>query len=231
MKKIFLWLIAGGCIATGACKKKQEDDLYTTRIAIAQFVPNADSIRVLYDGDRVTGSRALSYGTASSQNGIAYLALGSGTHNLGILSGTTALNNKIYSFGAGNYYSLFLYDSLKAGAIKTALLQDAVTKADTLAQVRFINMIAGNESLQIIFKKDTSISSTDTYLGSKTSPSYPFSTLRPGSWSVSLLRNSAVIVQPASYDLQAGKLYSFVAKGIKGATGVYTESLLLMKHN
>ena len=231
MKHVIRWLLCCCMIGIVACHKKKDGNLYTTYIAIAHFVPNADSISVLYDEQKTGGSRALSYGTATAQNGLAYLALGGGSHNMRILSGTATIKNNIYAYRAGTHYSLFLYDSLKAGTIKTALIQDAVSPVDTLAQVRFINMIADASAIQIVFEKDVAISTSEPYLGSKTSLTYAFSTLRAGSWKVSLRRNNAVIVQPAPYELQNGKLYSFVAKGVKGASGVYAESLLLMKHN
>lgn len=223
------WIVCC-CIGMLACKKNGEAG-YTTHIAIAHFVPNADSLSMQYDDSRIGGNRALTYGTATMENGLPYLTLSSGTHNTRILSGSRTVRDNVYTYGAGRYYSLFLYDSLKNDTVKAALLEDAVSPVDTLAQVRFINMIADASAVQIKFSKDTTIAVSDTYLGSKPSRSYPFSTLRPGSWKVSLERNSGVIVQPAAFDLQAGKLYSFVAKGVKSGTGVYVESLLLLKHN
>lgn len=232
MKQILSrWLLSCCIISIVACQKKEAGGLYTTHIAIAHFVLNADSISVLYDEQKISGNRALSYGMATLQNGLAYLTPGSGTHNMRILSGTTPIKDNIYTYGAGIHYSLFLYDSLKAGTVKTALIQDAVSPVDSLAQIRFINMVADAAAIQIVFEKDSAYSVSDAYLGSRTTLAYPFSTLRPGSWRVSLRRNNAVIVQPAPYELLRGKLYSFVAKGVKGASGVYAESLLLMKHN
>lgn len=218
------------CISMLACKKNSEATS-ATHIAIGHFVPNADSLSVLYDGSRIGGNAALSYGTATTQNGQAYLTLSSGTHNTRILAGSRTVRDNIYTYRAGRYYTLLLYDSLKNDTVKVALLQDGVSPVDTLAQVRFINMIADTGTVQIRFSKDTTLAVSDTYLGSKSSRSYPFSTLRPGSWNVSLERNSAVIVQPVAFNLQAGKLYSFVAKGRRGGTGQHAESLLRLKHN
>lgn len=224
------WIVCCCSIGMLACKRNGEATA-ATHIAIGHFVPNADSLSVQYDGSRIGGNTALSYGAVTTQNGLAYLTPGSGTHTMRILAGSRIVRDNIYTFRAGRYYTLLLYDSLKNDTVKVALLQDRISPVDTLAQVRFINMIADTGAVQIRFRKDTTLAASDTYLGSKSSRSYPFSTLRPGSWNISLEKNNAVIVQPAAFDLQAGKLYSFVAKGRRGGTGVYAESLLLMKHN
>ena len=216
------------CLA--ACKKNNDGSAYTTNLIISDFVLNADSITVLYDEGKVTGNRSLYYGATSTQNNSPYLRLGAGTHTLKILAGATVVRQNVFTLSPGQYYSLFLYDSIKNDAVKTALQQDAVIPVDTMAQVRFINMIPGSDTLTLTLNKDTTINRTDGYIGNKTTPSYAFSTFRPGLWKVSLSRSSAIV--PAdTFRLQAGKLYSFYAQGLNAGSGMYKESIFMIRHN
>lgn len=220
------------CCCVEACHKKQDDTAYTTHIAVSHFILNVDSISVLYDDNKVTGSPSLFYGVTTTPNGQAYLKLGAGTHTIKFMTGSTVLKENILTSGPGKYYSLVLYDSLKNNTIKAALLQDAILPVDTLAQVRFINTIPGTDTLTISFAKDTlKARGSDVYIGKKSVLDYPFTSLRPGTWTVSLIRSNQVIVPPDTFRLQAGKLYSFIARGRNGGTGAYKERIVVVKHN
>lgn len=225
-------LITCWCVFMVACHKKDDDSAFKANVAVYHFVLNADSLSVLYDDNKVTGNPSLSFGVTTSLNGKAYLRLGAGTHDLKLMAGNTLLKENTLSTTAGSYYSLILFDSVKNNTVKTALVQDVVVPVSTLSQVRFINTIPGSDTLSVTLARAvTVVRGTDIYIGNKSSLAYAFDTLHPGNWQVSLLRNSTEIARLDSFSLQAGKLYSFVAKGLKGGAGAYKESLVAVPNN
>ncbi len=226
-------LIAAMLFGAWACKKSDNSAAYQTSLSISNFVLNADSLTVLYDGNPLNGNRALSFGATTSRDSIAYLRPGAGVHDLSILVNNKLAKEKNFQAIAGKYHSLLVYDSLKSDTVKTILLEEAITVIDSVAQLRFINTIPGSDSLTLVASHDTSnYAAADVYIGLKSSPTYAFGyTLKKGSWTLRLYRGLSVIAKTDSVSFAAGRSYTIIAKGLPGGTGPKAQGLSVLRNN
>ena len=231
MRVIIIFLC--GAVLLSSCLKSKDTTANgpKSQVAITNYVVNG-SINVVFDNASLT-SAPLGFGTGVSTATGGYTPLGAGLHNFKITSNTTSATDNTISMISGTNYSLFIYDTIKTNSVKTLLLADDLTAVDTIAKARFLQFIPGVDSLTLTLKKDTTYSFADTYMGNKTAvPSLDFSfSLRPGNYQLTLQRKGITIFQQASFTVTAGKLYSFIAKGIVNGTGDYKEGVSVVQHN
>ncbi len=222
------------CFFFSSCLKNKDStgNGPKSQVAITNFVVNA-SINVILDNTALSAV-PLGFGEGVSTGMGGYIPLGSGLHNLKLSSNSNVITDNTISITSGINYSFFIYDTLQNNRVKTLLLTDDLTAIDTVARARFLQFIPGADTLTLTLKKDTTYTITDTYLGNKKTEvsTVAFSyALRPGSYQVTLQRKGVAIFQQAGFTATAGKLYSFIAKGIVGGTGNYKEVVSVVQHN
>ncbi len=148
---------------------------------------------------------------------LGYQQLTSGNNNLKILAGSTTVIDTTIFLSENKYYSVFVYEN--AGNVIALITTDILTSpGSTNASVRFIHLALGTASL-------------DIGAVGKTTPWFPFYTygqvadFRPVVGGVyDLYMNQAgtsnTLATLIDQDLVAGKIYTVIAKGIPGGTGV-----------
>ena len=229
-------IICSSTLFTSCLKNKDSTgDGPKAQMAITNYVVNGASFNVLYDNTTTT-TTPLSFGNGISTGLGAYAPFSAGIHNFKLNSGTDFAADNSISLETGKSYSFFLYDTLKNNKVKSWLLTDDLTTADTtIAKARFLQFIPGADSLTLYLAKDTLLFAVrDTYIGNKSEPGLEntfFMNLPPGNYQLQLQRNSAVIFQQASVSMLRGKLYSFVCSGTINGTGVYKENVSVVQHN
>jgi hypothetical protein len=222
------------CLFFTSCLKNKDNTANgpKSQVAVTNFVVN-DSINILYDNTAVTKA-PLAFGGGLATTTSGYVSFAAGLHNFKVSSGTTFSSDNTIAFQAGSNYSLFFYDTLQNSKLKSLLLKDDLSTVNTIANLRFLQFIPESDSLTISFKKDTTYILSDAYVGKKTNPESAFGfsySLTPGSYQVNLVRNGNSIFRIDSLLLQAGKFYSFIARGVVNGTGTYKEAMVVVQNN
>ncbi len=234
--KSFLFISVAGLIVLVSCNKNNENTGSgpKTKLSITHLIVNAPALDVFLDGTKMN-SQQFSFGSTIIANSSIYNEISPGIHMLKVSAGNSTYLEKNILLVKDSSYSLFFYDSLLNDRIKAMLIEDIKVPDTSLAKARFFHMVPGDDTLKALFIKDTlQYPVGETYLGKKFSPegSYPFNiSFKPGTYRLDLIKENQSIFSRGAFNAEAGKIYSIIATGAKGGTGVYKESITILQHN
>jgi hypothetical protein len=240
-KKIYGFIvvlsIAGLCIQ---CNKSIDSSGKLAYLSVTHAAPGTSALDVLFENNKLT--EQLAYGSTTGSSGNLYLSVISGVHNF--KAGPD--DNNFYIDGnigllAGKYYSLFIYDTLSNGKLKSLLLQDGwTTPVDTVSLIRFLNLSPDTTSFDITiintdttYKLDTLSLGAVSYIGANPKPTdlSSFSeTIRSGVCHVQVLRDSIPVLND-TITLTHGKIYTIYSKGLFNGSGATALGLGMIQHN
>lgn len=120
----------------------------------------------------------------------------------------------------GNYYSLFIVDSVKK--MKVAFVKDALTTlSGDSVKIRFFNFSPNAPAVDLLTKSGDSISLHRTFNDQSAIPSLQgFKQMKKGSYvfSVRQSNSSTMLVDSVKLDLAGGATYTLFLKGFVGGT-------------
>lgn len=208
-------------------------------MVISNYAVNNAAFDVAFDNSSLT-TTPLSFGAGTGSGTNLYTKLAAGTHSIRLSAGNNVAIDNIFSLTADRKYSFFVYDTLKTASIKSLLLKDEIIPVDTIAKGRFLQFIPRSDTLTIKLTKNANpavgdtLAASDLYMGRKSLTSSSinfFLLLKPGDYKLELLKNDSLIFRQSSFSAIAGKVYSFIAKGVKNGTGVYEQNITVLQHN
>lgn len=242
MQKIFGIIvvlgIAGLCVQ---CNKSIDSSGKQASLSVTNAAPGIASLNVLFENNKFADQ--LAFGTTTGTSGNPYLSTISGVHNF--KAGPD--DEHFYIDGnigllANKYYSVFIYDTLNNGKLRTLLLQDGLSApVDTISSIRVLDFFRDTARLQVVvINTDTTyaldtVRLTTSYIGANLNPDPSlFSSfnyrIRSGPCHVQVLRDSSLVLTD-SFSLQGGKLYTLYSKGFNNGSGADTLGLKLIQHN
>ena len=180
---------------------------------------------VYFNGENLTSNDSISYGsTSGSALGNPYLTAIAGTHNLsmGPNPSTLYINGNV-NLALNTYYSLFIYDTLQSGNLKSLILLDHLNHLDTTqSAVRFMNFCPDTVifSLFLTNAADTFRLRDAPYVGTSPDPGNysPFTYILHGYYNLAIVVDSVVIFND-SLNFISGKSYNLFSRGFINGTG------------
>jgi len=141
----------------GACEKNSEASSNKALIAITNAAPDSQPFNVYLGGVNLTSSGKIPYGLTTGSQGNPYLQGVAGVNNFQV----KADNNSPYVNGNVNFlinknYSVFIFDTVQNGVLKSLLMQDNLTVPPTSnSGIRFLNFCYDTVGLVPIIGTDT----------------------------------------------------------------------------
>jgi hypothetical protein len=226
MKKFLFAIIALITIGFGSCKKDS-----ATAEAYLRFVnlsPNAAPMDLKINDALLVGN--VGFGAASS-----YVKTSGGSINASITptGSTTGTLAGTITLTANSYNSLFIYDSVAKGQV-ALIADDRTAPPSGKVNIRFLNLVNGNVSVDVLRAGTTKLFSSRTYndyLLNSTLTSYTAFDPGPFSVSVVIAGSSVLLTSLPSIDATAGKSYTLVFKGFLGGSGTQVVSLAVIADN
>lgn len=197
-------------LITGCAKIDNNDRVPIANLAVYHVSPDAPKV-----GFRLNTSifnvDSVAYGTYGYYQNAA-----PGTRDLAVYQGTTKKINTQLTLTDGGIYSAYLAGSWAFPEL--VVLEDSLSNpASGKANIRFVNMSVGAPSLDLATNTGTAIVSGRAYkknsnfIGINGDQSYNFTIREHGSTVDKVLLPSVVV--------QAGRIYTIVAKGFYTGTG------------
>lgn len=193
------------------------------KITIINAALDSDPVTLVLDGQPINET-GIAFGKASGTATNSYMDARPGVQSTVWQVGTTTpAEAKFFQWMPDAYYTLLQYDTAVGNVAPVILVTDNITVNDTMAKGRFINSVAGNDSLSLWL-----INSTDTV---KVANKYPYlgrsgtfltdfsSSWKPGPRRMELIDQHGVVLFSEDIDLAEKINYSFVAFGESGGTG------------
>lgn len=213
------------CIMMVSCLKQVDDTAGgpKAKITIINAALDSDPVTLILDGQSINET-GIAFGQASGTATNSYLDARPGVQStLWQVGTTTPAEAKFFQWMPDTYYTLLQYDTAIGNVAPVILVTDNITVNDTMAKGRFINSVAGNDSLSLwlISSKDTvKLANKYPYLGKSGSFLTDFSTSwKPGTRRMELIDQHGVVIFSEDTDLEEKMNYSFVAFGESGGTG------------
>ena len=224
-----------------ACEKNSESAANKSYLSITHAAFSVAPLDFYFEGNKLTPSGKLSYGSTTGSPGSPYLAAIAGTHGFKATPDDTVfyIDGNI-NLLQSNYYSLFVFDSVREGKLKNLLLQDKLNApVDTMSSVRFLNFVDTTMNVYMIRASPAPTAADSlalfgrTYAGINQSPTSlaRFSNIHAGSYGVSLVINDTTLVLSDSLHFSGGKIYSFYSSGVIGGSGNAAVRLAEVQHN
>jgi hypothetical protein len=148
------WILA---IGISACEKNDQASSNKALIAVTNTSPNAKPFNVLLAGINLTSNGKLAYGFTTGTQGNPYLEGVAGVNNFQALPDSNApyVNGNINLLVNKNY-SVFIFDTVTAGKLKSLIMQDNLTVPPASnSGVRFLNFSYDTVGLVPIIGTDT----------------------------------------------------------------------------
>lgn len=228
--KLISSLIVVVSIAFYACTKEEVDPLFgEAKLRIINASPEANEYSFFINDSLKTG-QALKYGEGSG-----YLNVSAGTNSIYTkVAGEVLTNTNIAFFlDKNNNYTLFLAGKASKDSLVYLSTTDNLNfLSDTMATVRFINVSPNSPNLNLVFQKSLvdsiSVISNVNYRSASN-----YIKVKPNTYYLRIKKSgsSASLANLDAYNLQAGKIYTFWAKGLLNATGQYALSLAALNDN
>ncbi|MFI5153742.1 MAG: DUF4397 domain-containing protein [Chitinophagales bacterium] len=215
------FLIIFGCLG---CAKNIDSVANKAFIMVANVAPNTQSMNVYFNGENLTPTAALDFGSFSGSQGSPYLTAISGTHNITLGPDiTTHYINGNVNLEQNAFYSLFIYDTLQAGNLKSLILFDHLNPLDTIySAVRFMNFCPDTVIFSLLLTNavDTIPLANAPYVGSSPDPNNysPFRLIPYGIYNLAISVDSVVIFND-SLNFSSGKNYSLYSRGFINGSG------------
>lgn len=226
---------AGGMMLVSCLKQKDETGKGPkARIAIVNAALDSEPLSLLLDGAEVN-PEGISFGNASGSADNAYLPASPGIRTTAWKSGSfVPAEQKFLNWKPGGYYTLIHFDTAFNNQSPWIIVEDKPEPSDTIAKARFINCVAGMDSLSIwlVNPADTVVlASRQLFLGRTGTVSTTFDKKAdPGAWRYELFSGNGNKLAEGDLGLFAGTMYSFIAKGETGGTGAKAPGVLVLSH-
>lgn len=213
------------CLALAGCLKQEDKtgEGPKANILLVNAALDAADVNLLLDGQPLAPAD-LAYGEVGVVDENGYIRTRPGAQTIGWKIGSeTITDNKFLIWNPNSYYTVLHFDTAVNGFGQWTILQDAPVFSDTAAKVRFINCVAGPDSLSVwlINSEDTvQVANRRAYLEATGITGTEFSTnVLPGTWRYELIDKNRVVLETADFLFVRGEVYSIIGIGETGATG------------
>ena len=226
MKKIVIAVIV--LITAGFVSCKKDAAATEAYLRLVNLSPNATGTDLKINDALLVGN--VGYGAASN-----YIKTSGGTVNASLTptGSTTGALNGTLNLTANTYNSLIMYDSLSKGQV-ALIADDRTAPASGKANIRFLNLVNVNLSVDVLRAGTTKLFSSRTFNDySLNTALTAYTAFDPGPFSVSVViaGSSILITSLPSIDATAGKNYTLVLKGFLGGSGTQVVSLAVITDN
>ena len=228
---ILLAIFFGGLIS---CEKNADASSNKSNLSITNAATNSLPFDALLAGASITSSAKIAYGNTSGAQGNPYLSGVAGINNFQATpDGSTFYVSGNLSLLTNAYYSVFVYDTLKAGQLKTLVLQDNLNPPDSpYAGLRLVNFSFDSVSLILVKGADTIVAANIPYADSIQNPGAAsiFTNIASGSYQIFFLVGTTPIALD-SLDFNIGKNYTLFSEGNLATPSTAPPVLKLIQHN
>ncbi len=217
-----------------SCEKNADASSNKSNLSITNAASNSLPFNALLAGATITSSGKIAYGNTSGVQGNPYLTGVAGVNNFQATpDGSTFYVNGNISLLTNAYYSVFVYDTIKAGQLKTLVLQDILNAPDSpYAGLRLLNFSFDSISLVLVKGADTIVAANIPYADSIQNPGAAsiFTNIASGSYQVFFLVGTTRIALD-SMDFNIGKNYTLYGEGNLSTPSTAPPALKLIQHN
>ncbi|HEY8397769.1 MAG TPA: DUF4397 domain-containing protein [Flavihumibacter sp.] len=224
-----------GSLLTAGCLKQEDKTGEGPKagILVVNAAIDAAPVNILFDGQPIAPAD-LAFGEYSFEEENGYLRVKPGIRTIGWKFGSQMhSDDKYISWDPGAYYTLLHYDTALNGAGSWLILKDQPQSTDSSARVRFINCVAGKDSLTLwlINSSDTlSVASKRAFIEYTGPVNTEFNlNVVAGEWRYELLDRELNILDAAPLAIAPAGSYSFVGIGETGSTGEKQPRLLSIR--
>ncbi|MBL7771211.1 MAG: DUF4397 domain-containing protein [Flavipsychrobacter sp.] len=230
-------ILAGwiSCLALAGCLKQEDKtgEGPKTNILLVNAALDAAEVNLLLDGEPLSPAD-LAFGEASVEAENGYIKARPGIQTVGWkIGGETIINDKFLIWNPNSYYTVLHFDTAVNGFGRWTIIEDDPEFSDTLAKVRFINCVAGPDSLSLwlINSDDTlQVSNRRAFLEATGIIGTAFTTkVFPGTWRYELIDKNNAVLETAELLLTRGEVYSFIGIGETGSTGTKQPRTLVVR--
>jgi hypothetical protein len=223
-KKILTSLaLASMVLFMNSCKKDDDDGpVEPSNYMVVHAAVGAPSVELYLDDVKASAS-AIAYGTNSAYAGIAPKQY---TVKLAAVNTINPVAETSINMNDGRSYSIFAYDTLLAGKLKAFTVEDDLSAPVAgKAKVRFVHLSPNTTANKIaidLAANNTVLFPNRTYADVVTDASKAnFMSVDAGTYVVSarLAGTSVPLLSVPGIVVEAGKIYTIVAKGIPGRGG------------
>ncbi len=220
-----------------ACSKKDPVPGTTSGLLVVNASPNAGSISVLQNLKSVGD---YSYLTGTS-NAAQYVTVDSGFNNYKVNKAGVEYSNILYS-NSDQHFSLFVYDTLVSGKVKSFFLKDEVdsTGMGNTSKIRVVQVSPDADTLYLVTTalangSDSAFSGAPYFGSYSTAEIYNssgYESFYTGVWPVKVYSTlTKSYIRTYLFNFEKGSIYSFVFKGYLSRGGADSLSLSVIKHN
>lgn len=230
-------ILAGwiSCLALAGCLKQEDKtgEGPKTNILLVNAALDAAEVNLLLGGEPLAPAD-LAFGEAGQVNENGYIKARPGVQTVGWkIGGETITDDKFLIWDPNSYYTVLHFDTAVNGFGRWTIIEDEPEFSDTLAKVRFINCIAGTDSLNLILinNEDTlQVANRRAFLEATGITGTAFSVnVFPGTWRYELTDKNNVLLETADLLLTRGEVYSFIGIGETGSTGEKQPRILAVR--
>lgn len=237
MMKQSLFVLMLPAVLFFSCSKKDPVRSTTSSFTVVNASPNAGSISVLQNLKSVGDFSYLTGFTKTAQ----YVKVDSGFNDYKVKKAGTEYSNILFS-NSDQHFSLFVYDTLVAGKVKSFFLKDEVdsTGMGNTSKVRVVQVCPDADTLHLVIPAigsgpDTSFSSAAYFGKNSAAANYSNSGYNGFYTGVRLFKVFSTATQSYVrtylFNFEKGGIYSFVFKGYMSRGGADSLSLSVIKHN
>ncbi|GAO44308.1 hypothetical protein FPE01S_03_03460 [Flavihumibacter petaseus NBRC 106054] len=236
----FSFALVFALVFMAACQKDETTEGPKARIALINAALDSEPISLLLD-DQPLNEVPVSFGEASGTAENAYLPTGPGVRTTTWKVGESIVaDNKFLAWSPGKYYTMIHYDTAVNGVAPILILNDDPQPNDSVGKGRFINCVAGSDSLTLWLirplnatRNDTTrVASKQVWLGfSNTSNNINGAynaTIQPKEYWLQLLSRDSTILFRDTLTFQSKQMYTFVGIGETGGTGAKSPQVKLV---
>jgi hypothetical protein len=200
--------------------------------------PGTAAYDIFSDNTKVNTGGQLSYGSTTGSVGSPYLAFPAGTHSFRLSSnGSSFVSDSSIAFTGNQHYSVFAYDTVQSGKLRTLILKDNLTvPISGQAAVRFLNLSSNvpSENALLIRGVDTIRVNNLAFVGN-TSTSIDslaaFRTVNAGTYNIRVNSGENTLWSRDSLTLSSGKVYTIYTRGFMNGTGIDSLSTGIIQGN
>lgn len=220
-------ILAGwiSCLALAGCLKQEDKtgEGPKTNILLVNAALDAAEVNLLLDGEPLAPAD-LAFGEAGQVNENGYIKARPGVQTVGWkIGGETITDDKFLIWDPNSYYTVLHFDTAVGGFGRWTIIEDNPAFSDTSAKVRFINCVAGTDSLSLwlINSEDTlQVANRRAFLEATGITGTEFNVnVLPGNWRYELINKNQVVLETADFLPVPGEVYSFIGIGETGAAG------------
>lgn len=213
-----------------ACQPVGEElQLGEAYLRIINAAPEANQYG-FFINDSLKTDQALKFGEGS-----AYLNVSAGTNSVYTkLNDAVIPNTKVNLYlQKATYYTLFLAGlAAKDSLIYVSTLDTHQILSDTMATVRFINVSPDASNLNLVFQKNL-LDSVNVIGGINYRTASLYVKIKPSTYFLRVKTSTGAqrLSSLDNYNLAAGKIYTFWAKGLQKGSGNYALELRVLQDN